>query len=217
MDNRYKQTTLGFKGDDTFECKPERPVPILHIHSEKDRIVPFAKDTSDQSLGFPGVPETIEIWRKLNGVDSSNNVVSTITTFGPRMVTPVYPFYRTFSTTCTKYELSKNDPKKDSTAVVELCKHDSDIAVGHCWPSFGERNIFGFVNPLELTTGHCLNGLGNQYIWNFLKQHSMPSATVHRSANSLSSSSSSNSAIINDDPVASNVPITNNDATIDEL
>lgn len=130
FDNSYKRTALGFKGDESFRCKPKNPIPLLQIHSKKDLVVPFQ---GNPLLGFPNVPQTIEFWREQNGVNGSNAVRSVTAVAGPRMLSPIFPFSRTYTTTtCTRYEAPENDPNKDNTAAVELCEHGSDVFVGHC-------------------------------------------------------------------------------------
>jgi poly(3-hydroxybutyrate) depolymerase len=49
-----------------FECKPERPMPVFHFHSEYDPIVPFG---GDPKFGFPSIDSSIQKWCTLNGVD----------------------------------------------------------------------------------------------------------------------------------------------------
>ncbi len=50
------------------EAKPNRPVPVMHIHGTADRIVPFGgpRQGSPKFLSFKSVEETVEIWAKLN-------------------------------------------------------------------------------------------------------------------------------------------------------
>ena len=53
------------------ECKPKRPVPVIHFHGSKDNIVPFemAKGKTPPFMKLKGVEDSIQTWVKLNGCD----------------------------------------------------------------------------------------------------------------------------------------------------
>jgi polyhydroxybutyrate depolymerase len=158
-------------GSDGFECKPGRPVPILHMHSSKDLAVPFggsALNVADfkedlkvpgififpldpliglPTLGFPSVDASIDNWRKINNVTPASKDVT------PRKASK--------DITCTLYSqpLLKSLP----SATVELCVTDTNEpgGLGHCWPGEGR--------------GQCgKKGVDNPYIWDFFKKHTHP-------------------------------------------
>jgi len=133
------------RGSDPFNCAPKRPVPILHIHSKNDPVVPFE---GSKELDFPSVPSTIEAWKKINKVqDTTPQVTYTDVWAWPRPVSP---------TVCTAF-----DPGTSST--VELCEIDTPLIVfGHCWPGNG---------LLEL--GKCQSRIDNEYIWNFFESNTL--------------------------------------------
>src|SRR4029077_3660939 len=47
------------------ECKPKRPVPILHFHGTKDSLVPF-EGTPKKLVKLRSVDETIQAWIKID-------------------------------------------------------------------------------------------------------------------------------------------------------
>jgi polyhydroxybutyrate depolymerase len=51
------------------DCRPSRPVPILHVHGTADTHVPFTGGVGEQSLvavDFRSVAETLALWRTAN-------------------------------------------------------------------------------------------------------------------------------------------------------
>ncbi len=53
------------------DSKPKRPVPVLHFHGSKDKIVPFdmARGKGPAFLRIMGVEDSIQTWVKLDGCD----------------------------------------------------------------------------------------------------------------------------------------------------
>ena len=135
-----KVSSEGYPRDsDPFECNPERPVPILHIHSKNDPAVPFE---GSKEFDFPSVSSTIETWKRINNVEDAtaqityNDKGSTDLLTSPTQCTPAFA------------------PGTSST--VELCVIDSK---GHCWPgknpgqcqsNIGNEYIWEFFEKYKL-------------------------------------------------------------------
>lgn len=55
------------------DCKPQRPLPVLHFHGTADPMVPYGGGNPIVNIGMAGtldfrsVPDTIRTWRNLNG------------------------------------------------------------------------------------------------------------------------------------------------------
>lgn len=175
-------------GVDPFVCNPENPVPLLHIHSTKDEIVPFLGSengeenqefqglttliTGDASfspsdLGFPSANTSTDKWRNFNNLD--------IKEVGEKISRK--------DSTCTLYSKPKSG-SEDDFAKVELCVHQSSTFFGHCWPGKVDKDdlsvlpdeVQNLVNLLPeqllpiLNIGLCgINDVNNQYIWDFFK------------------------------------------------
>lgn len=43
-------------------CNPQNPISILHIHSEKDTIVPFEEGLGKEDIDYGSVQDTIDYW-----------------------------------------------------------------------------------------------------------------------------------------------------------
>lgn len=143
-----------YKGDkhpfgwnaDPFKCKPKNRVPILHIHSSKDLVVPFeGVEGIDEALkpsfpdfaspfidslssalalavdtDFPSVHESMKKWCKINKVKGGNSFVSE----------------KVDRSTVCKTWAKPEKKSKDNFAPVKLCVIDSPhpFGSGHCWP-----------------------------------------------------------------------------------
>lgn len=127
---------------DPFDCKPERPVPLLHFHSTNDPVVPF--DGSKQ-FGFPSIDSSIQKWRTLNGVDDMPGVIT----------------LENGKTKCTSYG-------PGTSKSVTLCKMESE---SHCWPGqgfgqcgtqVGNEEIWGFMKNHTLSGGFVGDADGDE-------------------------------------------------------
>lgn len=104
----------GTLGIPASECKPARPLPVLHIHGTSDPLVPYqggypvARLDIAGTLNFRGVPETMQIWRNLNGCLGEPEIV-----------------YAKGDATCERW--SDCSPGSEVT----LCTIDRG---GHTWP-----------------------------------------------------------------------------------
>lgn len=100
--------------DNTRDCRPARPVSVLHIHARNDRHVLFdggaGPDVRDRRAvtEFTSVAATVEKWRRLNGCPAV-----------PRRVLSTGGAY------CERYA-----PCRDGAAV-QLCVTEDG---GHSWP-----------------------------------------------------------------------------------
>jgi polyhydroxybutyrate depolymerase len=59
---------------DPSDCKPSRPMPIMHFHGLEDKIIPYAGGIGERMKRIdpterPGVPETLTFWLKRNKLD----------------------------------------------------------------------------------------------------------------------------------------------------
>jgi len=120
---------------DPFLCAPGRPVPLMHLHSREDPIVPFNGSTQ---FGFPAIESSsIKKWKSINGVADAEPVVT----------------YDEDITKCTSY-----GPGTDAS--VTLCVMESNL---HCWPGkdlplqcdseIGNRYIWEFFSNHTLEGG----------------------------------------------------------------
>ena len=57
-----------------YECKPNGPVPVLHMPGLRDPIVPYA---GRKSFGFPPVREYIQGWARRNSIAPGINATRT--------------------------------------------------------------------------------------------------------------------------------------------
>jgi polyhydroxybutyrate depolymerase len=128
------------------ECKPNRPVPVIHFHGSKDNIVPFemTKEKMPPFMKLKGVEESVQIWVKLNGCDQ----------------------------TPTTDTLSKEG---DETKVTRTCygggKDGSEVVLvvieegGHTWP--GQKPPVGFIGK------SAMNMSANDLMWVFFEKHKL--------------------------------------------
>lgn len=196
---------LAFQPDKDFKCEPERPIPLLHIHSKGDSVVPydggeplssvqnFLKPIADGVVrpfssepledgaifGFPSVDKSIEFWKRNNNVADVEGVSDTIRD-NPFLWLP------SFQTDCVKWTPTDDAISDGTAAVVELCTHNNGLSFfGHCYPSKSSLSDLSKLLPSPPGESHyippflayCKNGVGSQYIWDFFKQHKLPSAS----------------------------------------
>lgn len=103
--------------DNTIDCKPTRPISILHIHAQNDDRVLFNggsgfEKNKSQVTEFTSVPLTVEKWVKFNGCSPN-----------PKRVLDVKGAY------CDEYSACKDSVK------VKLCVTETGK---HSWPG-GEK------------------------------------------------------------------------------
>jgi polyhydroxybutyrate depolymerase len=130
-------------------ASPKRPVPVMHFHGLADKIVPYAgipMTTTQRSITFKSVDDTIKIWAKIDGCTGEPKVEK-------------LPDTAHDGTTVTKttYGGGKNG------AAVILYAIDGG---GHTWP--GRPPVVKFLG--KSTT----NINANDLIWDFFQRHPMP-------------------------------------------
>lgn len=129
-----------------FECRPSRPVPVLHIHGLQDGCYPFEGGrgngiSSEEKLS---IPRTMAVWRERNACQAS-----------PRVT------YRKGEAECRAYQGCRAD--------TELCTIGDG---GHAWPGSAQRSSFG----IWICGGGVVSRdlPANDVIWDFFAAHPMP-------------------------------------------
>jgi polyhydroxybutyrate depolymerase len=126
------------------ESKPQRPVPAIHFHGTKDKIVPFVKKEgqSEYFMKFAGVNDSLQTWVKLNGCKE----------------------------TPTSVLLTKDDDEmKVTRKTYGGGKNDAEVVLvvieegGHTWP--GQKPPVAFIGK------STLNISANDLMWEFFEKH----------------------------------------------
>ncbi|WP_298732237.1 PHB depolymerase family esterase [uncultured Chitinophaga sp.] len=104
----------------TSPCNPSRPVPLLHIHSELDTLVPYQGGIGIGGYYFTPVDSALQLWA---GIDKCSN--------GPETVTDN-----------EKYTVTRWSNCQDETTVIRYLTKDG----GHSWPG-GLKARPGADNP----------------------------------------------------------------------
>jgi polyhydroxybutyrate depolymerase len=99
-------------------CKPARPVPVMHFHGTADALVPW---NGSPSLGFPSVPDTFAGWAMRDGCTGM----------------PVET-YRKSDSHCATYANCAGG------STVTLCTVDNG---GHTWPGGTPVPTLGYTTP----------------------------------------------------------------------
>jgi polyhydroxybutyrate depolymerase len=128
------------------ECKPTRPVPLLHIHGLKDRIVKYEAPQGRGAalMRLRGVEDSVQTWVKLNGCSSE-----------PRSETISKPDDE------MKVERRTYGAGKGGAEVVLIVIDEG----GHTWP--GRPAPVGFIGK------SAMNISANDLIWEFFQRHPM--------------------------------------------
>ena len=127
------------------ESKPSRPVPVMHFHGLKDRIVPyvFDKTKTPAFMRFKGVEDSVMTWVKLNGCAEM----------------------------AKEETISKpNDEMKVTKRVWSGGKNGAEVVLvvvedgGHTWP--GQRQTgLGFIGKSTVDVS------ANDLMWEFFQKH----------------------------------------------
>ena len=128
-----------------YQCQPQRPVPILHMHGLEDRCVPFEGGESAGDAGGerPPASDSINFW--LN-----HNLCSL---FSRRT-------YRQGGARCGAWDCAAG-------AEVELCTVEGG---GHVWPGNGDD-----VESDDPCGGTASSDLvANDHLWVFFNRHRLP-------------------------------------------
>lgn len=129
------------------ESKPSRPVPVMHFHGLKDRIVPYAfdKDKTPSFMRFKGVEDSVMTWVRLNGCADSAKQETISHPDSDMKVTR-----RTYS------------GGKNGSEVVLIVVEEG----GHTWP--GQRQTgLGFIGKSTIDVS------ANDLMWDFFQKHPM--------------------------------------------
>ena len=126
---------------------PHRPVPVLHFHGTKDKLVPFTmpQGKTPGFMRFKSVDESIATWVKFDGCDE----------------TPV-----------TDTLSRENDDLKVVRQIHKGGRNESEVVLivieggGHTWP--GRRPPAGFIGK------SAMNISANDLIWEFFQKHKLP-------------------------------------------
>lgn len=128
------------------ECKPNRPVPVIHFHGLKDKIVPYemGKGKSPPFMKLRSVEDSVLTWVKLNGCDEKPTT-ETISKDGDEMTVTRKTYYK----------------GKDGAEVVLVVIEEG----GHTWP--------GQKPPLGIIGKSAKHISANDLIWEFFQKHPM--------------------------------------------
>ncbi len=132
------------------ECRPARPIALLHFHGTLDKFIPYNGGLSDSSLPksvvvggpYPSVEDSINRFKVLDNTESAGENV-----------------YTKGDTNCIFYKA------KFGKSDVELCTITDG---GHTWP--GAENNLGFI--LSRLLGKISQDVSaTDYMWEFFKNH----------------------------------------------
>ena len=101
----------------TQPCQPERPVPLLHIHSQLDTKVPYNGGTGIGGYYFPPVDSALQVWAGENSCNTPPQVV----------------------TDNEGYKLTRWSGCKDGVIIESYLTKDG----GHAWPGGNKSNPRG--------------------------------------------------------------------------
>lgn len=126
------------------ECKPKRPVPVLHIHGTADNVVAFQMTEKNMPpfMKLKSVQESIKMWVKLDCCAEQPEVE----------------------------QISKPDDLKIIRKRHNHGKNGSEVVLveveegGHTWP--------GMPPPLKMF-GKSAKMSANDLIWDFFQKHPM--------------------------------------------
>jgi polyhydroxybutyrate depolymerase len=131
------------------ESKPKRPVPVLHFHGTKDTFVPFekAEGKGPALMRLKSVPDSIQLWVKLNGCKE----------------TPTVDVLSKDGDEIQVTRKTHGGGKQGAEVVLVVIEGG-----GHTWP--GQTPPLGLTNLLGKST---TNISANDLIWEFFQKHSL--------------------------------------------
>jgi len=137
---------------DAFDnCRPSRPVPVLHFHGTADPAAPFdggqcGGRTNDAGWSCRSVPDYLAEWRLINSCSENSEVV-----------------YQRGDAMCESWSQCSADTQ------VQLCQIEG---AGHTWPGgkyHKETEMWANqVGPLSQDIS------ANDTMWEFFQNHSLP-------------------------------------------
>ena len=131
----------------TKDCRPSRPVPVIHFHGDADEFAPFqgGKGRGPSGTDFYSVQHSIDAWVTANGCDKTPTTT--------RLVD------RQDDGTTAKL-LRYGSGKQDSEVVLVIIEGG-----GHTWPGREPRMRSLGVSTRDLSA--------NDMMWDFFQQHPM--------------------------------------------
>lgn len=129
------------------DCKPKRPVPVIHFHGTADALVPIDGPNKKLPLliRFKSLEQTLQTWVTLNGCDAKPETTDLPNKADDKL-----------QVTCKAYNHGKNGAE----VVLYLV-----AGGGHTWPGMNTSAAF-----LGKTT---MNISANDLMWDFFRRHSM--------------------------------------------
>src|SRR5262245_35205425 len=129
------------------ECKPKRPVPIIHFHGTVDQLVPLDGPNKKLPLviRFQPLDDTLTTWIKLNGCGEQPALATM-----PNRAEDKPPVTRK----------TYNNGKNGAEVVVYMVEGG-----GHTWP--------GMDTALPILGKTTMNISANDLMWEFFKKHAM--------------------------------------------
>ena len=128
----------------TIVIEEKRPVPVIHFHGTKDKIVPFEAVKGKTPSSRKSVEDSIQIWVKLNGCDEKPKT-ETLSKDGDEM----------------KVTRRCYGGGKDGSEVVLIVIEEG----GHTWP--------GRQPPVGVIGKSAKNISANDLMWEFFEKHPM--------------------------------------------
>ncbi|MCU0233051.1 MAG: hypothetical protein MUE90_03330 [Thermoanaerobaculales bacterium] len=127
------------------DCRPSRPVPILHFHGTADQCAPIAGGAgkSKDAGTFRSVDSSVSQWMKINGCDGRSTIS-----------------YQKANVTCATHGGCRDGGE------VTLC---TIAGGGHAWPGgrkYPAEKICGGTLSQEVSA--------NELMWEFFERHPMP-------------------------------------------
>lgn len=131
------------------KCQPKTPVSMLMINSTSDQSVRYEGDDKSQRGALVSIPETVEVWRKLDSCTSPPQV--------QQLPDP-----------------NPNDSFKVKTSRYSSCSGGSEVMLasvlnaGHFWPGGASKDTS--INQFNAKLGFN----ASKTIWDFFQRHSLP-------------------------------------------
>ena len=140
---------------------PERPVPVLHFHGTKDKLVPFDGGSDfrwSPQYGFPGARECAAMWAEANRCEAKPQIKK---------------LEDEHDNDGTTVSIERYAPRADGAEVV-LYVIDGG---GHTWPGrtfFSGLEVPPFVRRLSVLGRTSLEVEASPILWEFFQRYTLP-------------------------------------------